>query len=304
MLSGTTVAGYGNGTSGSDSMGLNGPDEIHLTAQNDLYVVEYYGNRVIRFRNGSRNGTVVAGTGSPGALATQLDSAPSVFVNEVTGGIYVADTTNKRIQLWTNESTVGVTVAGARGDLGSTYGVRLDNNGSIYASDSSNSRVMRWPPNSTTNGTIVAGGTLGSGPWSLKLPRHIEFDPTYSFLYIADKSNHRIQRYNLVNTTETPVTVAGGFGFGTMPNQLNKLSCFCISRKTGALYIADGFNHRVQRWDSGSSAGVTIAGSINGTSGSGATELYYPYGIALDANETFLYVSEFGNHRVQRFPLI
>ena len=216
----------------------------------------------------------------------------------------MGDHLNGRIQLFAQNATVGVTVAGGAGDLGETYGVRLDNNGNIYASDVTHSRVMRWPPNSTVNGTIVAGGTNGPGPWSLTNPRQIDFDSTFSFLYVVDNGNHRIQRCDLVNTSATPVTVAGGNGLGAAPNQLHSPNSLCVSRKTGALYIADAGNARVQRWTIGSSVGVTIAGSVNGTSGNSATELSVPSGIALDANETFLYVSEWDNSRVQRFPLI
>lgn len=182
-----------------------------------------------------------------------------------------------------------------RGDLGATYDVRIDNKGNLYASDYSNSRVMRWALNSTGNGTIVAGGTLGSGPWSLHNLRQIDFDPTYQYLYITDSSNDRIQMYNLVNTTGTPVTVAGGNGIETAANQLYHPNSIYVSPKTGAIYIADAFNHRIQRWN---------VGSIEGVSGNGATELNYPSGVALDINETFLYVSDYANHRVQRFRLI
>ena len=43
------MAGHGDGSSGSDSTGLNGPDGIYITAQNDLYVAEFLSHRVRRF---------------------------------------------------------------------------------------------------------------------------------------------------------------------------------------------------------------------------------------------------------------
>ena len=247
---------------------------------------------------------IVAGTGIPGSAPTQLYSPSSIFFDEVTQGLFVGDMGNGRIQFFPRNSTVGITVAGANGELGFTLGVRLDNNGNIYASDASNSRVIRWSPNSTDNGTIVAGGTQGSGTWSLNDPRQIDFDATYSFLYVVDQTNHRIQMYNLVNTSATPITVAGGNGPGAAPNQLNQPNSACVSRKTGALYIADAGNDRVQRWDWGATVGVTVAGSVNGVWGTSATLMANPSGVALDANETFLYVSEYANNRVQRFTLI
>ena len=304
VLVGITVAGFANGSSGGYPMGLDGSDGIHVSANNALYVAEFNANRVRRFSNGSSVGSVVAGTGIAGSAATQLRGPSSIFFDEVTQGLYVADHVNGRVQFFAKNSTVGVTVAGANGELGYTMGVRLDNNGNIYASDYSNSRVMRWSPNSTSNGTIVAGGNQGAGPWSLHVPRQISLDLTYSFLYIVDRLNHRVQRYNLVNTSATPATIAGGNGLGAAPNQLSYPNSLCISPKTGAIYIADAGNNRVQRWDRGSSVGVTVAGSTTGVSGNSPTLMSIPSGVALDTTETFLYVSEYGNNRVQRFPLI
>ncbi len=304
VLVGTTVAGYGNGTAGTDAMGLNGPDGIYVTTSNDLYVADYSGFRVQRFHNGSRIGITVAGNGTSGSSSSQLNSPVSVFINEQTKGLYVADSSNKRVQFWAQNATHGITVAGNQGDLGYTYGVRIDNNGYLYASDYSNSRVMRWSLNTTVNGTKVAGGTLGAGAWSFNYPREIVFDPTYQYLYIADALNHRIQMYNLVNTNATPISVAGGNGNGAAANQLYHPNSLCVSQKTGALYIADTYNHRIQLWNVGSTQGITIAGSPTGVSGVGATQFSYPSGIALDINETFLYVSDNLNNRVQRFQLI
>ncbi len=257
-----------------------------------------------RFSSGSRIATTVAGNGISGASSSQLNNPISIFIDEQTTGVYVADSNNKRIQFWAQNATLGITVAGNQGDLGFTYGVRIDNNGYLYASDYSNSRVTRWPLNTTVNGTKVAGGTVGNGSWSLNYPREIGFDPTYQYIYIADTYNHRIQMYNLVNTNATPISVAGNNGVGTAANQLYRPASLCVSRKTGTLYIADTYNHRIQRWNVGSTQGVTVAGSLTGISGIGATQLAYPSGVALDINETFLYVSDYLNNRVQRFQLI
>ena len=70
------------------------------------------------------------------------------------------------------------------------------------------------------------------------------------------------------------------------------------------MYIADYANNRIQRWQLGASEGVTIAGDPKCRRGSNATMLYYPTGLALNANETQMYVTDLGNKRVQRFQLI
>ena len=70
------------------------------------------------------------------------------------------------------------------------------------------------------------------------------------------------------------------------------------------MYIADSVNHRIQRWNQNESAAVTIAGDPNGVAGAGPTMLNYPYSVALNEEETFLYVIDCVNLRVQRFDLL
>ena len=65
-----------------------------------------------------------------------------------------------------------------------------------------------------------------------------------------------------------------------------------------ALYIADYDNHRVQKWAVGATAGSTVAGQADGTSGSTNTTLNRPSGIFLDSSNN-LYVADTNNHRVQ-----
>jgi DNA-binding beta-propeller fold protein YncE len=109
------------------------------------------------------------------------------------------------------------------------------------------------------------------------------------------------QRYQLGITTNG-TTIAGGNGIGSGSDQLNQPYGVCVSSKTGDIYIADNQNHRIQRWSPGAITGVTIIG-ITGVNGISATMLYSPSSVALSKNETYLYVSDMDNHRVQRFNL-
>ncbi|CAF4344194.1 unnamed protein product, partial [Adineta steineri] len=68
------------------------------------------------------------------------------------------------------------------------------------------------------------------------------------------------------------------------------------------IYIADWFNHRIQRWLVGANEGNTIVG-ISGSAGAGLNQLNQPAGVALDPNETYIYVADQAKHRVQRFIL-
>lgn len=75
-----------------------------------------------------------------------------------------------------------------------------------------------------------------------------------------------------------------------------------LDESNSYLYIADSFNHRIQRWNPGATSGVTVAGST-GLSGASATLLNRPFDIILSSNETYFYVVDRDNHRIQRFDI-
>jgi len=307
LLVGVTVAGYGNGTAGTALNALQNPWGLALDVNESLYVSDYSNSRVMRLQAGSLYGSIVAGTGVLGSNATQL-YYPAELVVDGNSNIYVNDDWNYRVMLWRKNSSVGVTVAGngslgnSTNTIGQSVGLAVDSQGNIYVSDKDNHRVMKFFPNATS-GLIVAGITdvLGSSNQQLSSPNGLYLDETNSYLYIADFGNNRIQRYYL-GITANGTTVAGGNGAGPGSNQLNQPTGVCVSKKTGDIYIADAGNNRIQRWSPGATSGVTIVG-ITGVSGTNATLLNRAANVILNTNETFLYVSDINNHRVQRFNL-
>ena len=183
------------------------------------------------------------------------------------------DSNNFRVQKWPRNGVNGTTIAGtgAAGNssvnnaFGSSNGIYLDRYGYLYVSDRANHRVLRFPPGSTsgTNGTAVAGtGMSGSGPSQLDVPYRIFVDDNRN-IYIADKNNHRIQRW--AYGACAGVTVAGTGTAGNSANQLsNPLSV--LVGVNGFMYITDQGNDRILRWALGSCAGECIAG-CSGVSG-------------------------------------
>jgi sugar lactone lactonase YvrE len=306
LLIGVTVAGYGNGTAGTALNALNSPWGLALDVNDSLYVADFINSRVMKLQAGSLTGSIVAGTGVYGSNATQL-RYPAELAVDANSNIYVNDDYNYRVMLWHKNSSSGVRVAGSgtsgstNNTIGLSAGLAVDSQGNIYVSDQGNHRIMKWAPNATF-GTLVAGmtGVHGNSSQLLYKPYGLYLDETNSYLYIADWGNNRIQRYS-VNVTTNGTTVAGGNGAGSGSDQFNQPYGVCVS-KTGDIYIADEGNHRIQRWSPGASSGVTIVG-ITGVSGTNATMLNAPAHVALSKNETFLYVSDTNNHRVQRFNL-
>ena len=193
-------------------------------------------------------------------------------------------------------------------------------------------------------GITVAGnanGAAGSNAASLRAPVSIFVDNNYT-LYICDRDNHRIMRYEVNDTNGTIVAGTGSLGNG--PTELNGPKGVAVDQM-GAIIVADSDNYRIQRFPLGSLVGTTIA--MNGTNnilgitrdlhidvnnGVYVTDSnysrivkYFPnngVGVILAGSSgagsgaaqllqpfgnfmdgnQTLYVADYGNHRVQKWP--
>jgi DNA-binding beta-propeller fold protein YncE len=145
---------------------------------------------------------------------------------------------------------------------------------------------------------VVGTGTAGPGPWQLNSPSEVFVDDDRA-VYIADTNNHRIQKWTYGACSG--VTVAGTGTPGAAASQLNSPLAVIVDSNQ-YMYITDLLNHRIQRWAPGACAGECLVG-CSGSGGSGSYQLYYPRSMAFD-NQGALYVSDGGNHRVQKFVLV
>jgi sugar lactone lactonase YvrE len=92
-------------------------------------------------------------------------------------------------------------------------------------------------------------------------------------------------------------TVAGTAVEGTNDDEFRYPSGIAVDA-AGNIYIADQFNHRVQKWMPGAKQGITVAGGRG--QGDAPDQLDYPMGVAVD-KEGNLYVSDAANQRIQKF---
>lgn len=103
----------------------------------------------------------------------------------------------------------------------------------------------------------------------------------------------------LVHTSLTPALVktVAGVGEGTCDDEFRFPSGIAVDG-AGNIYVADQFNHRVQKWTPGVTKGITVAGIAG--QGDGADQLNYPMAVAVDTKGN-LYVSDAANSRIQMF---
>ena len=174
-------------------------------------------------------------------------------------------------------------------------GLFLDIYENIYCTLGNGHMVLKKSFNDAANiTTVVAGnGTNSSAPDTLSDPRGIFVDTSFN-LYVADSSNHRIQRFPQGERIGT--TLAGNGAPGTIT--LNS-PCAVVLDADSNLFIVDRDNHRIV----GSSiyGFRCIAGCI-GSGGSASNQLNTPRRLSFDSYGNLL-VSDSGNNRVQKFLL-
>ena len=329
-----TILGSYGGTSGLTGNGgpatsalLSLPDGVALDALGNVYFADSDNNRIqmVAVVSGTYFGQVMTandiytiagnaagsfGTSGDGGTATAaLLEAPYGLALDPWGNLYIADTSNDRIQMVPKTSgtwfgqvmtandmyTVIGSVAGTAGHTGDggaamsallsgPEGVYVDGVGNLFIADTSNNRVQMVPKTSGTNfGQVmtlndvytIAGSKTGAsgltgdgGPATsalLQSPRSVALDSTGN-LYIADLENNRIQ----------------------------------MVPKVAATY----FNQVMAVNDM-----YTIAGSATGAvgfSGDGGPAssalLDYPYVVALDSSNNLYFIDQ-GNNNIQMVPV-
>ena len=110
---------------------------------------------------------------------------------------------------------------------------------------------------------------------------------------LSDFVGTPLLRWNSTGTTIAGVSAVSG----TAANRLNNPWGLAFD-SAYALYIADRFNHRVQKWEANAIVGTTIAGRTNATAGSTLYDLNLPAFIQFDSSGN-IYVTDVGNHRIQ-----
>jgi sugar lactone lactonase YvrE len=199
-----------------------------------------------------------------------------------------------------------ITVAGGNGQgtganqMSFPVGIYVDGSGAVYVADQSNSRIQKWAAGAISGTTVAGGNGLGSANNQLWNPTGVYVDGAGA-VYVADLLNNRIQKFPPNSTPATAGTTVAGGAFGSAANQLDQSYGVYVDG-SGAIYVADANNHRIQKFPPNSTsatAGTTVAGG-NGF-GSANNQLYTPRGVYVDGLGA-IYVADANNHRIQKFP--
>ena len=167
----TTFAGTGTAGSSGDggratSAQLNGPNGLARDLSGNLYISDYYNNK-IRLITSAGIMTTFAGTGTQGssgdggaATSAQLFWPVRMDV-DIAGNVYIPDSRNHRIRIVSSAGIIttyaGTGTAGSSGDTGKVTSAQLNNpssvsadiSGNVYFADVFNHKVRMVAQNSS-----------------------------------------------------------------------------------------------------------------------------------------------------------
>lgn len=257
--------------------GLNGPHQIAVGPDGQVYVTDTWNNRVRRIDPVTGALTLVAGTGEKGfsgdggpALLARFGGIYSIAFHG--GSLYLCDLDNRRIRAMDLATGLVRTVAGngekgvprdgadARSEpLVDPRAIAFDSKGRLYICERGGHAVRVVDAEGKIR-TVVGTGEKGfsgdGGPAILARldgPKHLEVD-AQDRLLITDTENHVIRRYSpadgrIERFVGTGAKGQGGVGGPPALLELNRPHGAEVHPRTGAVYVSDSENHRVLRID-------------------------------------------------------
>ena len=283
--------GYGFGGDGGPALQatLTNPFGLAVDAAGDVWVADYWNNRIRMYAVANGNFNTVVGNGSvyDGLAATSASLYfPRGPALDSQGNLYITDEGNNRIREVNATTGIISTVAG-----------------------------MNVPCPQSTQACGDGGPATSAGFYN---PHSVNLDPTDTYMNIADTGNNKLRQVNTgtgIVSTIAGTGVAGFTGDGGPASAAEINSPRAPSYDSlGNLYFVDTSNHRVRKIDKTTGIITTVVGSggfaaqnqgcgNGGYSGDGgpatSATLQCPLGMAIDANDN-IYIADYLNSAIRK----
>ncbi len=285
-------AGSGTGKS-------NKPYGIATDSSGNLYVAELGNSRVQEF---SAAGAFITAFGSAGSGSSDFSSPRGIAVAP-SGPILVADTGNSRVQVW--EPAKGSEPPAYAASI--TYyenpeinfaeanAVAVDSSGNIFIADAGHDRIVEF---NSERKYVRQFGEEGSGPAAFKGIGGIATNKAGD-IYATDPGDARVQEFE---PDGTHLRSFGGPGSGTNEGKLSYPTGIAVD-SSGNVWLVNAYGSpeggRITEF-SETEHGEKTLGSKFGSTGTTEGKIgISSFGLAISGGN--LYVTEYGNSRVQEF---
>ena len=228
------------------------PKGLAVNPNRYIYIADTGGNRILKCEP---NGSPDMNFGTNGILGTtgsgnKQFSQPWGIALDGNGQLYVADSNNNRVQIFTPKGKF-VTKWGQAGNndgqLNTPSGLYALSNEDIFVSDTGNNRIQRFGAGSGYFSSKV--GSFGSDHAQFKAPHGICYDIAFDQLIVADSNNNRIQIFQLhsYGGGGSQMTFAKAISDRSLSNPSAVASCYDPTDPNQVIFVADTGNNRVLR---------------------------------------------------------
>jgi len=188
---GHLVAQWGH--TGTNAGELKLPRSVAVNSHGEIFVSEYGPTeRIQKFSPPAQGSKLLLGFGRPGSGPGEFNRAEGLYVDSQ-DRLYVADSCNHRIQVFSNDGrfvrAYGKPGTGL-GELSYPYDICVDAAGRQYVCEFGNSRIQVFD---ASDKPIEIIGGPGAAPGQFSNPWGVALDSSGN-LYIADALNHRVQK--------------------------------------------------------------------------------------------------------------
>ena len=173
------------------------------------------------------------------------------------------------------------------GQFRTPHSLAVDIFGNIYVGDTGNKRIEKFYP----NGTFLASwGSAGSKDGQFLGLHDVTVDPEGKFVYTLELNNHRVQKF------DSDGKYIAKWGYNGTGGDTQRSPHQIAVNSMGIVYLTDRNGNQILKFYPNGTFMETI-----GSKGAEPGQFDGPHGIAIEADNDDVYVTDMKNHRVQVF---